>query len=75
MLKRQIKTGDLVVFDLARMTHRGGWSSTWDLDASMIVLWAPPPNAVGQIALVLMNGTPTSVGMNHLKRLSTDEDD
>lgn len=73
MRRREIRTGDLVVFDVSRMTHRGGWSSTWDLKASMIVLWAPPPNAVGQIAVVLMNGKPTSVGVKHLKRMDDDE--
>lgn len=69
----EINTGDLVVFDISRMTHRGGWSNAWDLKAVMMVLWAPPPSAVGQIALVLMNGKPTSVGINHLKRLEQDE--
>ena len=58
-----------MVFNVARMTNRGGWSSAWDLDAVLMVLYVPPPNAVGQIAIVLMNGQPTSVGMNHLKLL------
>lgn len=62
-----------MIFDLARMTHRGGWSNTWDLKAVMMVIWAPPPNAVGQIALVLMNGKPISVGINHLKLLEDND--
>jgi hypothetical protein len=69
----EIKTGDLVIFDLSRMTHRGGWSNSWDLKAVMMVLRAPPPTAVGQIALVLMNGKPTSVGVKHLRLLERDE--
>jgi len=69
MPKKQIVVGDLVVFDRARMTHRGGWSSAWDLKAAMMVIYVPPSGSASQIALVLMNGKPTSVGMNHLKLL------
>lgn len=70
--RKQIEVGDLVVFNVARMTNRGG-SSAWDLDAVMMVLYVPSPNAVGQIALVLMNGQPISVGMSHLRRLECNE--
>ena len=57
------------MFDRARMPRTIGWSSAWDLKAAMMVIYVPSSGSASQIALVLMNGKPTSVRINRLKLL------
>jgi len=65
----EFKAGDLVVFDHSRMTNRGVNASSWNLDAIMLMLWVPPSDSRAQIALVLMDGVPRTVGTKHLKHI------
>ena len=71
MSRREIRAGDLVVFDQARMTHRGVTPPNWDLDAAMVVVWAPEQDDPRQVAVVLMNGRINTVSVKYLKKLDT----
>lgn len=71
---RNLKVGDLVKLDPARMTHKGYFPPNWDMKSVLVVLWVPDPDSPSQVVSVLMNGGPTTVSAKHLKRILPEDE-
>lgn len=70
-MSKTLSAGDLVKYDVGKVTMYGGTTDFTAKSGIMILLWVPDDSSGSNIAMAFKDGAPIRVDLRHLKRVET----